>query len=484
MKRRNIIKALALAMLLTTACVNNEIPNENGYALPVTVNVTRQGNDPATRATYNDGTHELGFSTGDKLFVNGQDGGKTGVGFFAGTLDMVSDGVFSGTIYTEQPYSGTADALFTTAASTGFARATLLPNGYESKDFFTLSNVGTYSAEVTVHRGETFSTSKAEAIEQFSYEYAGTYSSGFSLSPQNAILDFTISGLTPTTTVNVSLAEQFESTISGNVATDASGTATFVMAKFTGNLGNCTFTVGGNDITIVAQSPAFSLTPGKIYNIYRDATIPHVDLSKIDGSSYEVTGDVILTGTPMESTFDINFQGDHTVTLNNVNSGGRIYLWGNGYNVTIKLKGTSILYNINTLQAGVYYPVTIGEAVAGGTLIINSNTTAITASTVTIDGGTVIFNSNNHYALFASLTVNGGTVKARSNSNNWKYAINGNLVVNDGAVYLAGCDYNAVNGTISGSATLYGWNGSAWDATTGVQYVTTDNSAAPSTWTW
>ena len=63
MKTKNIFKALALAMLmpamlLTTACsseddlVNNTANTENtinkGYALPVTVNVTRQG-DAATR---------------------------------------------------------------------------------------------------------------------------------------------------------------------------------------------------------------------------------------------------------------------------------------------------------------------------------------------------------------------------------------------------------------------------------------------------
>lgn len=64
-------------------------------------------------------------------------------------------------------------------------------------------------------------------------------------------------------------------------------------------------------------------------------------------------------------------------------------------------------------------------------------------------------------------------------------AVKGDLTVNGGAVYLEGGDsVSAVNGAINGSATLYGWNGSAWDAATGVQYVTTDNNAAPSSWTW
>ena len=128
-----------------------------------------------------------------------------------------------------------------------------------------------------------------------------------------------------------------------------------------------------------------------------------------------------------------------------------------GSDFTLKLKGTSKLTNIFDIDNA----LTISEAVAGGTVIINNST---------------------GYALgAATVTVNGGTVKAKSEN---VVAINANLAVNGGAVYLAGAGDNAVNGTISGSATLYGWNGSAWDAATGVQYVTTDNSAAPSSWTW
>ena len=112
MKTNTIVKALAFAMLLTTACNKNEIANDEnadkkGFALPVTVNVTREGDD-ATKATYTDngdGTGSLGFSTGDKLFVSGIDGGY---GIFAGTLTWTSGGTFSGTIYTNNSYEGTA----------------------------------------------------------------------------------------------------------------------------------------------------------------------------------------------------------------------------------------------------------------------------------------------------------------------------------------------------------------------------------------
>ena len=85
LKTKNIFNRLAMAMLmptmlLTTACSNDDdVVNSNlanietvankGYALPVTVNVTR--GDGATRATYNESTRKLEFSADDKLFVKG-----------------------------------------------------------------------------------------------------------------------------------------------------------------------------------------------------------------------------------------------------------------------------------------------------------------------------------------------------------------------------------------------------------------------------
>ena len=124
MKTKNIFKALAFAilmpaLLLNTACssdiTNDENIDEKGYALPVTVNVTRQGADPATKATYTDngdGTGTLVFSAGDKLFVNGKNS-YLGAGKYAGTLDYDAEsGKFSGTITTENSFSGTVDELF------------------------------------------------------------------------------------------------------------------------------------------------------------------------------------------------------------------------------------------------------------------------------------------------------------------------------------------------------------------------------------
>ncbi len=105
MKTKNIFKALAMAMLmpamlLTTACSNDdfavndntEIVNQKGFTIPVTINVTRQGDDATMRATYTDngnGTGTLGFSSGDKLLVKGMDNGFKQ---FSGILTWQSGG--------------------------------------------------------------------------------------------------------------------------------------------------------------------------------------------------------------------------------------------------------------------------------------------------------------------------------------------------------------------------------------------------------
>lgn len=277
MKTKNIFKALAVAMLLpamllTTACSNDDFTTNNdnnvttakqGYTLPVTVNVTREG-DATMRATYNESTHKLGFSSGDKLFVKGHASGTAG--FFAGTLTMVSAGTFSGTIYTDNLYDGDADALL---AEAGMVRATLLPDGYETPGFLSISGSGA-TASISSDASKAFATSKAAAVEQFSYEMSTTYSSGFALSPANVILNFTITGLTASTEVTASFTDEYSKVISGNVTTDGSGNATFAIGVAGNtNLKYCSLTVGGNAITLTSSDKY--LTEGKIYNITRSA---------------------------------------------------------------------------------------------------------------------------------------------------------------------------------------------------------------------
>ena len=278
MKTKTIFKMLAAAMLmptmlLTTACsnsdneiVNTENPtNTKGYALPVTINVTRQGDDATTRATFDGNTKKLSFSTGDKLFVKGayNEGEYT----YAGMLDYVSDGKFSGTIMTQTEWTGTTEELL---SADGGASATLLPAGYGDYGYLSIADEGTYEAYLSENSNKAFATSKAAAVEQFSYELDNSYSSGFELIPANAILNFTINGLDASTEVDVSFSYPNYPdpiVISGKVTTDGDGTATFAIGiKYGNNLKDCTLTVGGNAITLPADK---TVEAGKIYNISR-----------------------------------------------------------------------------------------------------------------------------------------------------------------------------------------------------------------------
>lgn len=282
MKTKTIFKALAFAMmmpamLLTTACssnddsvINNGNNNKKSKALPLTVNVNRQGDNATTRATYNESDRELSFSSGDKLFVEGENGDWQ----FAGTLVWGTGDTFSGEIivdnlYYDEEYTGTAIQLLQGASSGSgnHVTATLLPNGYDT-NFLYISDEGDYNASLdVVDYDYAFASTKKEAVEQFSYETANGYSDGFSLSPQSAILSFTINGLKEHgSAVNVSLSDGLFWDIDGSVTTDASGTATFAMALPEGeNMDGYTLTVGGD-----AEEFEFGnkeLVAGHIYNI-------------------------------------------------------------------------------------------------------------------------------------------------------------------------------------------------------------------------
>ena len=283
MKTKTIFKTLALAMLmptmlLTTACssedelINTEKPtNTKGYALPVTINVTRQG-DTTTRATYDGETKKLSFSAGDKLFVSGFYDDDN-LYDFAGVLTWQPGDTFSGTIYLEGPFEGTAEELLSSALG---ANATLLPAGYGGYGFLGIDNEGTCDASLNLDKTKTFALTKATAVEQFSEESAeeyNKYNNGFALSPERAIVCFTISGLEENKEVAVSFkcnhpwGADYSWSIDDNVTVDATGVATFAvgMAKYE-NFTNYSLTVGGNAITLPADK---EVEAGKIYNISR-----------------------------------------------------------------------------------------------------------------------------------------------------------------------------------------------------------------------
>ena len=452
LKTKTIFKALAMTMLmptmlLTTACsneddfVNNSANTENtinkGYALPVTVNVSREGD--ATRATYTDngdGTGSLAFGTGDQLFVSGS---ATGAGSFAGALDYVpATGKFSGTIYTQNNYDGSADALFSAASS---VRANLLPAGYESYNFLYINNKNTdvlYDDVVAATMSKAFvasETAKKTGVEQLSWEQAYTYSSGFALAPANAVLNFTISGLEAGEKA-VTLNTQYSGmnsgqTMSGSVTPNASGVATFaigvpnnlVIKNEANNL-----TIGSSNFTLPGNT---ALAAGKIYNITR-GTGATVDLSK-KNADYTAQNGETLTGT-LGNNVKISIADGATVILNNVNiNGSGTWTSGNYAGITCEGDATIILSGTNTVKGfyedypGIFAAVGKTLTIKGpGTLNVSSNGTGAAG----IGGGEDVACGN--------IVISGGTITATHGIGGGEDSACGNIVISGGTITATG----------------------------------------------
>ena len=462
-------------MLLNTACsseddaLNNTANTENtinkGYALPVTVNVTREG-DAGTRATF-DGS-KLAFSGGDKLFVRGSydDWNKT----FAGTLDYDAEsGKFKGTIYTQDDTYKTYEDLFGLSDD---VTATLLPAGYEGHGYLVINTRGTeekYDDLLVIRNEYTLATSKADGVAQFSNEQSSSYSNGFALSPDNAILNFTITGLAASTSVNVSLTS-FAYTITGTVTTDASGNATFAAGIMGGiNLQPFSLTVGGKNITIVSSDKV--VEEGKIYNITRNA-IPGALVGKFSVSStdkvYFSKGNLQYTkSTGIWSFMDHQYSTVETtsqaigtdyadqdvVSLFGWGTSG----WNNGntyyqpYNTTFTSSGygpkngSSYTYNLTGTYANADW---------GHNAISNGGNTAGTWRTLTKDEWTYLFNTR------SASTVN-GTANARYAKAYLFGTTHGVIIFPDSYTHPAGVTApTGINATSSTS-----WNGNRYTAT-------------------
>ena len=435
MKTKNIFKALALAMLmpatmLNTACSsdddlaanNNEITNKKGFVIPVTINVTRQG-DATTRANYNETSKKLEFSTGDQLWFRGENDG--GAGVFTALLTWQSGGKFSGNLYTQNEYKGTVDALLTVATD---LQAYLLPAGYSTYGFLSFYEdlVESHNAILAFNDCKAFALTKAEAVEQFTFERATSYSGGFALSPTHPILSFTITGLAASTVVAVNYESPYAG-IDQNVTTDASGKATFALAAAgCTNINQFTLTVGGNAITLGSHA----LEAGKIYNITRNA-IPGALVGKFSVSStdkvYFSKGNLQYTkSTGIWSFMDHQYStvettsqaiGDDYASQDVVSLfGWGTSGWNNGntyyqpYNTAyVSSSGSSKGYGYGPKNGSTYtYDLTGTYANAdwGHNAISNGGNTADTWRTLTKDEWTYLFNTR------SASTVN-GTADAR-----------------------------------------------------------------------
>ena len=445
MNTKNILKTLALAMLLVSACNKSEIANDEnaekkGFALPVTVNATRGGDD--TKATYNESTRKLEFSAGDKLFVSGS---ATGAGQFAGTLDYDAvSGKFSGTIYTKNNYDGSADALFSAPSS---VRAILLPNGYDSYNFLYIDNKSTdvlYDDVVGATISKAFvasETAKKTGVEQLSWEQAYTYSSGFALAPANAVLNFTISGLEAgekaVTLITTYSGIDFDQTMSGSVTPNASGVATFAIGVPNNlvikNVAN-NLTVGSSKFTLPSGT---ALAAGKIFNITR-GTGATVNLST-KNSAYTAQNGETLTGT-LASKVQISIADGATVILNGVNiNGSGTWTTGNYAGITCNGDATIILSGTNNVKGfhedypGIYVPENKTVTIQGpGSLTVSSNGWAAgigggntgNCGNITITGGNITATGGYGRAgigggsdACGNITITGGTITATGYAN-------------------------------------------------------------------
>ena len=464
------------AMLLTTACsnddeiVNTENDIKKGYELPVTINVTREGDDPATRATYtyNNTTHKgtLAFSTGDKLFVWGRYNAYADS--FYGTLTWQSGGTFSGTITASSDYSGTAQELF---AAANWTYATLLPDGYDTYQFLKIVDKGSITLDLDFDKAFT-TVSKAEAVEQFSYERSYSYSGGFALAPQNAILNFTISGLTANAS---NVAVSFTSggfDISGTVDVDGDGNATFAVGVmgYT-DLNNCSLTVDGNAITLVNSSK--TLTAGHIYNITRSAApAPSYDeTASINAGDVTVPAGQhwLITGTGSSTGNKITIGAGATVTLDGVD----IHMYNYDSSPCIECLGSATIIlkdgSTNSLVSDHDKNPALWIGDEGTTLTIQGSTGTLTVMSgnycagigggysntdhtcgnIVIEGGVINATGGNHGAGIGSdsegncgsITINGGTVTAEGKGSaagigGGNHGDCGDITITDGADFV------------------------------------------------
>ena len=499
MKTKNIFKTVALAMmmpamLLTTACSNDDeaVNNENtatkGYALPVTINVSRQGDEGTTRASYNESTRKLEFSEGDQLFVKGVHVGGAD-NHFAGLLNYdAGTGSFSGTIYTQYGYSGTAQELF--EATMTSVTAYLIPNGYGK--YFDLENYygDSYNDNITFDYHYAFADTKKLAVEQLSYEQGGYDKTNkrFVLNPYNAILNFTVTGLAASKDVEMVFNDgttEFNHQISTNeygTATFAIGVPGYVESYSAGtNLNTCNLSIDFKPITI-SDGSSKVLTAGKIYNITRAAAPAPAatDLSTIN-ADYTASDGEILTGT-LASNVKISIADGATVTLNNVTINGvndSDYKWAG---ITCEGDATIILSGTNTVK-GFYGDYPGIQAAAGKTLIING-TGSLTASSygrgagiggarnfvcgdIEIQGGTITATSGDsgagigggNNASCGNIEIQGGTITATSGGD-YGAGIGGGYNASWGNITISGGNVTATGGN-SGAGIGGGKRGTA-----------------------
>ena len=444
MKASNLFKAMAYmlaipAMLLTTACSSDDVQNTEqtpetfqGYVRHVTVNASRTDND-ATRAYYNG--KNLCFSEGDQIFFGGEDGVA---GRYAMLVDYKSASTFEGDLYTQNEYTGSLSELLTSGCNDR-NYAVYVPAGYENFDHITINNKNTYYMNVSWDTRHTIAPTKKIAIEQFFDEFAGHYDAtdGFQFMAMNGVIGFTLNGLEPQTTYNLTFRS-----VTGGTPFDITGTST------SNGDGTLTFAVGTTRSSIYTRYYVIIDDGGKYMDIdlgtkaiqaNHIVTVPPitvtakevVNLASLPAGTYTAVHGLILTGT---APAGVNVQIDDGagVVLRDATINDGITCAGDA---TIILEGESTVQN--SIQAG---PTGKTLTIKGnGQLTVTgaANCAAIgsgygtTCGNITITSGIIIATGGTDAAAIG--TGNSGTC--------------GNITIEGGSVDATGTDYGAAIGT-------------------------------------
>ena len=270
MMKNILMSAASIAALMLTASCNqedNEIIDEPAaptvHSIEVTVPVTA---DASTRASYTAGAATT-FEAGDKLYIKVWDGETY---TYVGVLDNSAEAVnkFSGTLYKTAGTDYSGSDIITDCTS---LEATLLPSGYD-ENYYVLTKSGATVTGLTVVPAKAFSSAatKAAAVPQVanaSYSTTGSGAKAITLTPQNAVLHYTLSGLAKSTAVTVSVSDG-TTTVSGSVTTNSSGEASFAVGVAPGGTTKSYMMKKGDEQTIEFRA---NLNANKVYNITRSA---------------------------------------------------------------------------------------------------------------------------------------------------------------------------------------------------------------------